>query len=197
MHTDAQIQAARVRAAKFAAFLAPTANASEAEAAKALAALTKLCAKFGFAIADFIAEPAQPKQPRDKAQADKRDQARAAQAEAAAKCRELARRYYNGASCVAHMRRKPTSADCFARVADPIQRMRDGTPSERDLAGLALALSGANSTGVFDPTALYFDLGVLSRLASGAFVDLSNDGAHIKLTPSGLARAKATVAKAA
>lgn len=183
------------RAATFAAIVDPANNASEAERATALDKLVKLCAEYGLNVADYVTQPAKPK-------ADatgKREQAKAEQSAYQAHLatvREQARRYYAGASSPTHMRRAAARDVYASRVLTPVQRMRDGNPSERDCAGLAIILANVAADGVtFDPCAFALDVGIASRLASGGFI--TTDGATFKLTKTGRERAASTVKRAA
>lgn len=135
---------------------------------------------------------------REAAQADKRatnEQARTERAEQISGFRSLASAFYAGASLAAH-RAKPSPRGVYSdRVLNPAQRCRDGVLTGRDESGLALLLSGASDTGSFDPCALAFDVGILSRLASVDLVTFAND--TFSLSDTGRERATAIVKRAA
>lgn len=194
-HTAKQIEAARVRAAKLAAFLTPTANASEAEREAALSKLTKLCKQYGFTLADFVQPEAKPKQARADQRA-KREATASARADELAKLREAARAFYNGASLAVHARRAAPIDVYAARVLEPVQRPANGIPSVRDESGLALILANVAGDGVsFDPVKLAFDVGIISRLSALSFIE--TDGAAFRLTKAGAERARIVIKRAA
>lgn len=111
--------------------------------------------------------------------------------------RDTVSAFYATASLTVH-KAKAASLDTYvSRVTTPVQRVATGGgTTERDHSMLVL-LHNNSKAGVFDPVALACDAGVLSRLASVAFVSYDAKAQAFSLTAAGTERAKLVIRKAA
>lgn len=167
----------------------PAIVAAAPVAAKPAKPATPKAAKPAKPKADKPATPAKPAKPAPVATDSD------AEAKRIAALRTLARKYYDGASAAAHMRKPAKLSEYVARVSTPVQRIGPSGPSQRDESGLALIASDANGRGVFDPVRLVLDLGIASRLASGGFITVT--GETFALTKTGRERANIVIKRAA
>lgn len=103
--------------------------------------------------------------------------------------RATAATVYAGASLTAHKRDTGPRDIYAARVLSPVQSIGKSGPTTRDESGLHL-LATNSKAGVFCPVALAFDIGALSRLASGGFVAFDKARDEFKLTATGAERAR-------
>lgn len=106
-------------------------------------------------------------------------------------------RFYAEASLTVHKRKAATLDTYAARVQHPVQRIATGSgPSERDQSLLALIHANSDKAGTFDPVALAADAGVISRLASIAFITYDAKAHTFSLTAAGRERAAVITRKA-
>lgn len=130
---------------------------------------------------------------REAEQAKRADAITARQAELDS-LRAYAATFYAGASNVAHKSKARGRDEYASRALQPVQIAN--SLSVRDEAGLALILSKANGSGVFDPVSIAFDLGVLSRLASRQLATYNPQADTFTLTQAGLSTARGIVKRA-
>lgn len=109
--------------------------------------------------------------------------------------RSTVARFYNGASLTAHKHKACTFDNYAAVCSTPTHRCGPNGTSERDHSMLALLLANSKA-GVFDPVALACDAGVISRLASVAFISYDSKAKTFALTALGTDRAKLVTRKA-
>lgn len=105
--------------------------------------------------------------------------------------------FYAGASLTAH-KHKAAPLDLYiSRATKPTQCVNPATgTTERDHSLLALIFANSKA-GTFDPVALGADAGVISRLASVAFIAYDAKASAFILTAAGTERAKLITRKQA